>query len=127
MYTSDKRVSTIIDSMSHECTILPKRFYNNFMVLHNDKSSFMFSGVDNSLQTTLACRGEILNNAKHEKVLGVTLDNKLDFATHLLNVTENANTNFNALTRFHKDMTTDQKKFIFFSFIKSQFTYCPLI
>ena len=98
MYTSDKRVSTIIDSMSHEFTILPKRFYNNFMVLHNDKSSFMFSGVENSLQTTLACGGEILNNAKHEKVLGVTLDNKLDFATHLLNVTENANTNFNALT-----------------------------
>ena len=32
-----------------------------------------------------------------------------------------------ALTRVHKYMTNDHKKQIFFSFVKSQFTYCPLI
>ena len=31
MYSSDKRVSTIIDSLSHEFTILPKKSYNNFI------------------------------------------------------------------------------------------------
>ena len=60
-------------------------------------------------------------------MVGVTLDNKLNFATHLLNITKNANKKFNALTRVQKYMTTDQKKLIFSSFIKSQFTYCPLI
>ena len=33
----------------------------------------------------------------------------------------------NALTRVQKYMTIDQNKLIFFSFIKWQFTYCPLI
>ena len=63
---------------------------------------------------------------KQEKVLGVTLDNKLNFATHLLNITKNTNKKFNALTRVQKYMTTDKKN-IFSSFIKSQFVYCPLI
>ena len=60
-------------------------------------------------------------------MVGVTLDNKLNFATHLLNITKNANKKFNALTRVQNYMTTDQKKLIFSSFIKSQFTYCSLI
>ena len=37
IYGSDKRVSTIMDSLSHEYTILSKWFYNNFMVLNPDK------------------------------------------------------------------------------------------
>ena len=77
MYASDKRVSTIVDSLSHEFTILPKWFYNNFMVLNPDKCSFMFLGVDDSLQTNLVCDDEIFKNTKQAKVIGVTLNNKL--------------------------------------------------
>ena len=56
-----------------------------------------------------------LKKSKQEKVLGVTIDNKLNFATHLLNITKNANIKFNALTRVQIYMTTDKKKtFIFF-------------
>ena len=62
MYTSDKRVSTIIDSLSYEFTILSKLFYNSFVVLKPDKCSFMLSGVDDSLQTNLVCGEEILKN-----------------------------------------------------------------
>ena len=46
-------------------------------------------------------------------MLGVTLDNKLNFATHLLNITKNANKKFNALTRVQNYMTTDQKSLYF--------------
>ena len=97
------------------------------MVLNPDKCSFILLDVDDSLETNLVCGDEILKNKKQEKVVGVTLDNKFNFATHLLNITKNANKKFNALTRVQNYMTTDQKKLIFSSFIKSQFTYCPLI
>ena len=86
----------------------------------------MLLGGDDSLQTNLVCGDQILKNTKQKNVLCVTLDNKLNFATHLSNITKNANKKFNALTRVQKFMTTDQKKLLFFSFIKSQFTYCPL-
>ena len=97
------------------------------MVLNPDKYSFMLLGVDDSLQTNLVCGDEILKNTRQEKVLGVTSDNKLNFATLLLNTTKNAYKKFNALTQVQNYMSTDQKKLIFYFFIKSQFTYCPLI
>ena len=75
------------------------------MILNSDKCSFILLGVDDSLQTNLVCGDEILKNTKQEKVLGVTLDNKLNFATHLLNITKNTNKEFNALTRVQKYMT----------------------
>ena len=68
MYASDKRVSTIIDSSSHEFTILSKLLYNKFMVFGPDNCSFMLSSVDESLQTTLICCDKILQNTKQESV-----------------------------------------------------------
>ena len=44
-----------------------------------------------------------LKNSKQEKLLRVSVDNKLDFATHLLNITKNAYIKFNALTRVQKN------------------------
>ena len=113
MYTSDKRASAIIDSLSHEFTVLSKWFYNNFMVLNPNKYSFMLLGVDDSLQTNLVRGDEILKNTRQEKVLGVTSDNKLNFATLLLNTTKNAYKKFNALTQVQNYMTTDQKSLYF--------------
>ena len=56
----------------------------------------MLLGVNDPLQANLVCGGQILEKTIQEKVLGVTLDNKLNFATHL-NITKNVN-KFNALT-----------------------------
>ena len=64
--------------------------------------------VNDERQTNLVCGNETLKNS-NQKVLGVTIDNKLNFATHLLNITKNANIKFNALTRAQKYMTTDKK------------------
>ena len=83
MCISDKSISNIMNSLSHDFTILAKWFYNKLIVLNPDKCSFMLLGVDNELQTNLVCANETLKNSKQEKVLGVTIDNKLNFATHL--------------------------------------------
>ena len=127
LYTSDKSVSNTVNTLSHDFTILSKWFYHNFMVLNSDKYSFMLLGVDDEFQTNLVCGNETLKNSKQEKLLGVTIDNKLNFATHLLNITKNIDIKFNTLTGVQKYMTTDQKERMLCSFIKSQFTYCPLI
>ena len=65
------------------------------MASNPEKRSFMLLGVDDPLQTTLICGDQILEKTIQEKLLGVTLDNKLNFATYLLNITANK---FNALT-----------------------------
>ena len=64
------------------------------MVRNPDKCSFTLLGVDDELQTNLVCGNETLQNSKQEKVLGITIENKLNFAPHLLNITKNANIKF---------------------------------
>ena len=56
----------------------------------------MLLGVDDPLQTNLVPGDQILEKTIQEKLLGVTLDNQLNFATHFPNFTKNAK-NFNAL------------------------------
>ena len=73
----------------------------------------MLLGVDDELQTNLVSGNESLKNSKREKVLGVTVDNKFNFPTHLSNITKNANIKFNAVTRVQKYMTTDEKRNIY--------------
>ena len=79
------------------------------MVLSPDKCSFILLGVHDELQTNLVCGNETLKNSKQKKVLGVTIDNKLNFATYVSNITKNASIKFNVLARVQKYMTADQK------------------
>ena len=109
MCVSGKRVSAILDSLSHKFIILSKWFSNNFMIPNSGKCSFMLLGFDDSLQTNLACDNEIFKKIKQENVLGVTLANKLNFAIYLPNITKNRNKKFNVLTQAQKNMTTDQE------------------
>ena len=67
------------------------------MVRNPEKRSFMLLGIDDPLQTNLVCGDQIFEKTIQEKVLGVTLDNKLNFSTHMFNITKNGS-KFNALT-----------------------------
>ena len=51
LYISDKSISNIMNSLSHDFNILSEWFYNNFMVLNPDKCSFMLLGVDTYIHT----------------------------------------------------------------------------
>ena len=53
IYTSNKSISNIIVSLSHEFTVISIWLYNNFMVLNPNECSFMVLGLDDGLQTVL--------------------------------------------------------------------------
>ena len=71
----------------------------NFMVLNPDKCSFMLFGVKDELHTDLISNNITIKNSKEENELGITFDSKLDFSTHLTNITKKAKRKFNAITR----------------------------
>ena len=115
--TSDKSISNM-NSLSHDFTVWSKWFHNNFMVLNTSKCSFILLGVEDELHTNVVRGNETLKNIKQEKVLGVTINNKLNFATHLSNIAKNVNIKFNAPTRVQKHVTTDKKKTYILFFYK---------
>ena len=68
-----------------------------------------------------------LRNISKEKVLGITIDNKLILKSHLKNICKKTNQKLNALFRITSFTSLFQRKTLLNSFIVSQFSYCPLI
>ena len=64
-YKPDKSIPNIVQSLSHEFTILSRQFYNNFIILNPDKCFFMLLEVD-ELQTDLVCGNKTLKNSKKQ-------------------------------------------------------------
>ena len=83
----------------------------------------MLLGYDHKLQTDLMYVNETLKTSKQEKVLSVTIENKLNFATDLVNTNKRSNSKFNETTRVPKYMTTD----IFYSFIQNFCSYIYIL
>ena len=96
------------------------------MVLNPDKCDFMVLG-DSNCTCNFTCNGITIENSKEEKVLGIRIDDKLKFTSHLGNIIKKANQKLHALNKVKCYMGFEQNKLIMSSFIKSQFSYCPLI
>jgi hypothetical protein len=61
------------------------------------------------------------------KLLGVTIDFKLNFNEHTSNICKKVSRQLNVLKRRGKHRTKLGKLTIYYSFIMSNFNYCPLV
>ena len=61
------------------------------------------------------------------KLLGIHIDNRLNFDYHISQLCKKAGKKLHALTRVFKYIDISQRKSIANAFIVSQVTYCPLI
>ena len=60
------------------------------MVLNPGKCQFMLFGVKENEQLDLLCNDITLKQSSYEKMLGVTIDNKLSFNEHIINICKTA-------------------------------------
>ena len=69
----------------------------------------------------------VIKSSITEKLLGVTIDCKPNFDSHVKHLCNKANKKLRALARVTPYMTLEKKKIIMNSFFNAQFNYCPLI
>ena len=74
-----------------------------------------------------SCDDIIIKNSLSEKILGLTINNNLDFSDNISNICKTANQKLNALFRVSANMNSDKCTLLINSFIKSHFSCCPLI
>ena len=120
LYTSGNDANAVINKLKQDFSKIFKWFYENFMILNLDKCCFLTLGFQDA-QPNFSYDNITIKNLSEEKILGITIDNKLSFKSHLKNICKKANQKRNALARITK------RKTFLNSFIKSQFSYCPLI
>ena len=99
---------------------------NGFMALNAGKCHCMSLGK-NTRNETFIFKGLVMKTSKKHKILGVAIDNKLTFKSHINNLYKKASQKVGALCRLSNHLNGSQKRLAFNSIVKSQFSYCPLV
>ena len=96
-------------------------FQNNYMKLNTDKCHLFVAG--HKFEHAWVRVGPDKIRQDHSiKLLVVSIDNKLKFDKHVLNIIKKANSKLSTLSRMTKFKTFQKKS----TLVKSQFKYCPL-
>ena len=74
------------------------------MVLDPEKCHFMLFGVKENEQFDLICNDITLKHSSNENISGVTIDKRLSFDGHIINICKTANKELNALSRINHYM-----------------------
>ena len=126
LYSSGNDLEKVKQTLRQDFEIVTKWFYENYMVLNSGKCHFMCLG-QNTVNETFVYDNIEMKNSKEEKILGVIIDNKLRFKSHVKNLCKKASQKIWALSRLINYLNDSKKKIIFNALIKSQFSYCPLV
>ncbi len=95
------------------------------MKANPNKFQFMVPG--NNDKTDFTLRDIVLPHEELVKLLGINVDQNLDFKFHVNEVCRKAGRQLNALRRKSKLLNTSSKLKVFHAFIRANLNYCPLV
>ena len=121
-------INDIKAKLQHDCTKSMDWFQANNMKANADKYLLMFLSRQNSfVDTHLMFEDNKIQAMQSINILGVEVDNKLNFRTHIDNICKQAGKQINALKRIKCYMDRECKMILYNSFVSSNFNYCPIV
>ena len=124
-YTIEESIEGLLQSLYKDTSILIKWFKVNYLQMNPDKCKLLISNHEKDL--SLIIDNEVIDCNKSVKLLGITIDNRLDFNEHVTNLCKKVSTKLHALARISNYMSQSKLRVLMKSFIESQFSYWPLI
>ena len=114
--------------LSNDSHLILNWFRLNSMVVNPSKFQIIFLGsnIDNS-KITFVIENKRVKSRSDVKLLGITIDDKLLFTTHIENLCSTESNRFRALASIRKFISFDPAKRLSQSYVLSTFTYYPLI
>ena len=123
-YAIESSIKNLLETLENEISTLLKWLHWNEMKSNNDKCHLL---VLNHEGDSIKIGDQQIAGCTSIKLLGITIDNNLNFKEHVTKICKKANQKLHALARIAKYLHTDKLKIIMKSFIESQFNYCPLV
>ena len=118
VYSTGKYLNRIRRNLETDFIILHQWFHENNMTLNPGRCHYMVIG-SRDLSHDIMLNNSKITSSNEEKLLGIFLDSKVNFESHIASLFRKTGEKINALVRL--------KNLLLNSVIKSQFTYCPLI
>jgi len=94
------------------------------MKANPDKCHFLCSS---NTEVTLNVENENIKSTNCKKLLGVKIDSKLNFNSHIQDLCRKAGQKLNAISRISPYMDFAKRRLLVNAFFFSQFNYCPLV
>ena len=123
-YSVGKKPCDLETKLQKASVKLFKWFHENGMKANQNKCHFL-SSLDISTKFSLPIY--ILENSDSQKLLGVTIDRKMNFNEHVTNLCTKASRKIQAVVRIFPYIPQTQKLLLMNVYFMSQFGYCPLV
>ena len=125
LYACDSTVEAVKNKLIPDLGRLNNWFQVNSLVANPEKFQVMFLGVNDPVSFYI--NGNKLVSENQVKLLGVVIDNKLNFSKHIQTICKTTNNKISQLIRMRRYMSIEQSRSIVNAYILPYFLYCPLI
>ena len=119
-------VQTIVHKLSEDSVLLIRWFQNNKIKANSEKIQAIAVGEKTKLNLTFNLDNNVIKCEENIKLLGVTIDFQLIINDHVSNICKWASKQLNVLKRIGKHLCRLGRLNMRYSFILSNFNYCPL-
>ena len=123
-YACEPNMDLVLSKLEKDTATVFTRFRNNYLKANTEKSHLL---TTSDYIQHIDVGGNQLSSTKYEEPLGILIDHKLTFKSHLLKIVRKVNQKLHALARMSKYMSQKKLTIIVKAFVSSQFACCPLI
>ena len=119
----------LIDILQSGSEIVIDWFKNNKMIVNPDKFQAILLDKRKSGHTNqrIVVDNQYIKVVSSVELLGIQIDDKLNFNLHISNICRSAANQFNALIRLKQFLGFKKKRILINSYSMANFNYCPLV
>ena len=125
LYAIGNDMNEVNEKLSNDFQIIENWFQKNLMVLNSGKCHYMCFGSSDA-SNEFNFKGMVFESKEEQTILGLTIDEKLSFDSHIRKICKKGAQKLGALNRISSYLGPEKKRLIFNAVVKSQFSYCPL-
>ena len=126
LYNENACIKKLICDIENDSNVCLSWFENNRMVANPKKFQGLITSRDGKMSIPISVDGNTIISANEINVLGVTLDDKLKFNSHVQSLCFRASRQINSFKRIAKYLNVERRLTVLKSFILSHFSYCPV-
>ena len=122
-YAIENCIEKLLETLERDTNKLLIWFQFNEMESNSDKCHLL---IVNDQECSIKIGNDVITSETEVKLLGVTIDYKLNFTEHMTKICKKANQKLHALARIAEYLDPEKLRIIIKTFFDSQFNYCPL-
>ena len=129
-YAVEDNAMNLLKTLQIETSTVLEWFRVNEMKPNSDKCHLILTSNNNVSYSSISyiyLDNELIESEQTVKLLGMKIDDKLNFNEHMTTLLKRGNQKLHALMRISHYLNKDKLRLIMNAFIKSQFNYCPLL